>query len=90
MRMALGASRTSAVWLIVRDAAIMVVAGMLVAAPATLALRRLVAAQLFGVTALHAPTIAGAALILVAVSLSAAMLPAWRAASVNPIDALRL
>jgi putative ABC transport system permease protein len=90
VRMALGASRASALWLIIRDAGIMVAAGMLVAAPATLALKRLVEAQLFGVHALHAPTIVFAALVLVAVSMGAAMLPAWRAATVNPIDALRL
>ena len=90
VRMALGASRASAVWLIVRDAGIMIVAGTLVAVPAVFALKRLVEEQLFGVTALHAPTIALAGLVLVAVSLGAAMLPAWRAATVNPTDALRL
>jgi putative ABC transport system permease protein len=90
VRMALGASRASALWLIIRDAGSMVAAGMLVAAPATLALKRLVEAQLFGVNALHAPTIVFAALVLVAASMGAAMLPAWRAATVNPTDALRL
>jgi ABC-type antimicrobial peptide transport system permease subunit len=34
------------------------------------------------------PTIAGAGLVLVAVGLGAAMLPAWRAATVNPAEAL--
>jgi predicted permease len=90
VRMALGASRASAVWLIVRDAAVMIGAGTLVALPAVFALRRLVEAQLFGVNALHAPTIALAGVVLVAVGLGAAMLPAWRAATVSPIEALRL
>jgi ABC-type lipoprotein release transport system permease subunit len=51
--------------------------------------RRLVQAQLFGVQALDAPTIAAASLVLALVALAAAMLPAWRAASVSPTDALR-
>jgi predicted permease len=90
VRMALGATRASTLWLIVRDAAVMVGAGTLIALPAVFALRRFVEAQLFGVSGLHAPTIAFAGLVLLAVSLSAAMLPAWRAATVNPADALRL
>jgi predicted permease len=90
VRMALGASRASAVWLIVRDAGIMIGAGTLVALPAVFALKQLVEAQLFGVSALHAPTIALSGAVLVAVSLGAAMLPAWRAATVSPTEALRL
>jgi hypothetical protein len=90
VRMALGASRASAVWMIVRDAGIMIVAGTLVALPAVFGLKRLVEAQLFGVTALHAPTIALAGVVLMAVSLGAAMLPAWRAATISPTEALRL
>jgi len=88
LRMALGASRASALWLILRDAAIMIGAGTLVALPVALGLRRFVEAQLFGVSALPMPTIAGAGLVLVAVGLGAAMLPAWRAATVNPAEAL--
>jgi predicted permease len=90
VRMALGASRASAVWLIVRDAGLMVAAGILTAVPATVALQQFVEAQLFGVTALHTPTIVVAALVLAAVSLGAAMVPAWRAATVDPTEALRL
>jgi predicted permease len=90
LRMALGASRSAAVWLILRDAAMMVAAGILIALPAVWALRRLVEAELFGVSALHPPTIAIAGAVLATVCLGAAMLPAWRAASVNPTDALRL
>jgi len=41
------------------------------------------------VHALDAPTIAVASLVLALVALAAAMLPAWRAASVSPTEALR-
>jgi ABC-type antimicrobial peptide transport system permease subunit len=89
LRLALGATRTNAMWLVVRDALLMVGAGTLVALPAAWALRRLVQAQLFGVGAFHGPTIALAAALLATVALGAAMLPAWRAASVSPTEALR-
>jgi predicted permease len=90
LRMALGASRFAAVWLILRDAAAMIAGGALIALPAAWALRRFVEAELFGVTVLHVPTIAAAGVVLAVVGLSAALLPAWRAATVNPIDALRV
>jgi ABC-type antimicrobial peptide transport system permease subunit len=77
-------------WLVMRDALAMIAAGALVALPSVWALRRLVEAELFGVSALHGPTIALASVALAAVCLSAAMLPAWRAASVDPTEALRL
>ncbi|HJU43420.1 MAG TPA: ABC transporter permease [Vicinamibacterales bacterium] len=90
LRIALGASRSSAVWLILRDAAVMIGSGMLVAIPATFLLKQFVEAQLFGVNALHPPTIALAGLLLLAVSLAAALVPAWRAATLDPTEALRV
>ena len=89
VRMALGATRAAALWLIVRDASLMIAAGTMIALPATWALRRFVESQLFGIEPLHPPTIVIAAVVLIAVGLAATMVPAWRAASVNPTDALR-
>jgi ABC-type antimicrobial peptide transport system permease subunit len=89
VRMALGATCATALWLIIRDASVMIAAGTMIALPAVWGLRRFVESQLFGVEPLHPPTIAIAAVVLIAVGLAAAMLPAWRAASVNPADALR-
>jgi predicted permease len=90
LRLALGATRSSAVWLVVRDALIMIGAGTVIALPATWASRRLIEAQLFDVRAFDAPTIVLASGVLVAVALLATMIPVWRAASVSPTDALRL
>jgi len=90
LRMALGASRSAAVWLILRDAAAMIAGGTLIALPAAWALRRFVESELFGVSVLHAPTIAVAAAVLALAGFSAALRPAWRAATVNPTDALRM
>lgn len=90
VRMALGATRSDAVWLIVRDVLTMLAVGTAVALPSVWALRRLVQAQLFGISAVDGPTIAIASCFLALISLGAAILPAWRAASVNPIEALRV
>ncbi len=68
----------------------MIAAALLIALPSVWGLRRFVEAELFGVTALHLPTIVIAATVLAVVGLSAALLPAWRAAMVNPTDALRI
>jgi ABC-type antimicrobial peptide transport system permease subunit len=89
IRMALGATRRAAVWLVVADAVAMIAAGTAIALPLVWGLGRLVEAQLFGVHAIDAPTIAGASLVLAGVALAAAMVPAWRAASVSPTEALR-
>jgi ABC-type antimicrobial peptide transport system permease subunit len=89
VRVALGATRTAAVWLITRDALIMIGAGIGLALPSAWALRRLVEAQLFGVSAFDGPTVALASGLLALVALGAALRPAWRAASISPTEALR-
>ena len=89
VRLALGGTRSAVVWLIVRDALAMIGAGTAIALPCTWALRRLVEAQLFGIRAFDAPTIALASSLLALVALGAAWFPAWRAASVSPTEALR-
>ena len=89
LRVALGATRGDAVWLIVRDAMLMVAAGVVVALPAVWMLSRLVETQLFGVTAFDWPTIAIAAIGLVLIALGAAMLPAWRTSGLDPCAVLK-
>jgi predicted permease len=90
VRMALGASRSSALWMIMRDAAVMIVTGALIAVPSAWVLKRFVEAQLFGVTSMDLPTIVVAGAVIAVVGFGAALLPAWRAATVNPIEALRV
>jgi predicted permease len=89
VRLALGATRPAAVWLIVRDALIMIGAGTAIALPSAWALRRLVEAQLFGIGAFDGPTVAVASGVLAVVALGAATLPAWRAAVLPPMVAIR-
>ena len=89
IRMALGARGSAAVWLVLRDALVMIVAGTAVALPSVAMLGRLVESQLFDVAATDPVTIAATTLLLAAAALGAALIPAYRASTVNPTDALR-
>jgi predicted permease len=90
IRLALGATRASALRLVLRDAVTMIAAGVALALPCVAVLGKLVQSQLFGVTATDPATIAAAAMVLAAGALAAAFIPAWRASNVSPTDALRL
>jgi putative ABC transport system permease protein len=89
IRMALGATRGAALWLVVRDTALLVSAGVAIALPAVWSLGRLIESQLFGVGALDGVTVAACASLLVLAALAAAAVPARRATSLNPVEALR-
>jgi len=89
VRIALGARPGAIVGGIVARAMTLVAVGLLIGCGLALALTRLMATLLFGVTPTDAATFAGAALVLLATSALASYLPARRAASVDPIEALR-
>ncbi|HTX34463.1 MAG TPA: ABC transporter permease [Bryobacteraceae bacterium] len=90
VRLALGATRASAIRLVLRDAVAMIAAGIAIGLPCVAALGKLIQSQLFGVSATDPATVAGAAAVLALGALTAAFIPAWRAANVSPTDALRL
>jgi len=89
IRLALGATRGSAIWLVLRDALVMITVGTAIALPCVAALGRLVESQLFGVQPTDPLTIAAATMLLTSAALGAALIPAYRASTVNPTDALR-
>jgi predicted permease len=89
IRLALGATGGSAIWLVLRDALMMIAAGAAIALPCAGALGRLVESQLFGVAPTDPLAIAAATLLLTTAALGAALIPAYRASTVNPVDALR-
>jgi putative ABC transport system permease protein len=93
LRMALGARRGDVLWMVVREALILVGIGVAVGVPVALAVTRVASSQisglLFGLDATDPITIAGAALVLTTVATFAAYWPARRASRVDPMVALR-
>jgi len=89
VRMALGAQRGSVARLILGEAGRLVAFGLVGGVIAAIAAATLIRSLLFGVTAWDAPTLLTVAAGLGASALVASYVPAWRAASLNPIDALR-
>ena len=89
IRMALGASREATVWLMVRETARLAAVGLGVGVVLALGAARLEQSMLFGVRPLDAFSLAVALAILLAAVAVAAWAPARRAASVEPMQALR-
>lgn len=89
VRMALGASRGNIGWLILREIVRMSVAGLAVGLPVAYVVGRLVESQLFNVKASDPWIFLVAALLLAGVAMLAGWLPARKAASVDPMVALR-
>jgi predicted permease len=89
LRMALGALPRAIRWMVLRDSATTVVAGVGVGLLASGATVRLVRSQLYGVQPYDPATLLWATLLLIAVALVAAYLPAARASRIDPMTALR-
>jgi predicted permease len=89
VRVALGAPRRSVARLILADAGRVIVIGLLAGALAAAGAATLARGLLFGVTAWDPATLIGVAAVLGLSALAASYVPARRAASINPIDALR-
>jgi predicted permease len=90
IRLALGARRWSAIWLVLRDAMAMIFSGIGIGLPFGWALGRLVESQLYDIKPSDPAAIAIAILILCSAGVGAALIPAHRASGVNPADALRI
>jgi predicted permease len=89
VRIALGARRGNLLWLVMRQAGLMLLPGVAVGTGLALATGRLVRGFLYGVNAHDGWTLAAAVVFLFASGMAAAYLPARRAARVNPMEALR-
>ncbi|HTT62737.1 MAG TPA: FtsX-like permease family protein, partial [Bryobacteraceae bacterium] len=89
IRMALGAGRSEVIRMILREALVLTGAGLLAGTALTLAAGRAIAAMLFHLRPYDARTIALAAGSLALVALAASLAPAWRAAKLDPMAALR-
>jgi putative ABC transport system permease protein len=89
IRMALGASRANVVRLIVRQGAMLTSIGLVLGVGGSIAVGRQMQSTLYGVGALDVSVIASVAAILFATALVASYLPARRASSIDPMQALR-
>jgi predicted permease len=89
IRLVLGATRPATLWLVLRDALVMIAAGIAVALPCVWGLGRLVESQLYDVKPTDPATITVAVLVLCSAALAAALIPARRASAINPTEALR-
>ncbi len=89
VRTALGATRTDVFTLVVRQGLVLALLGVAIGIPAALALTRVLASRLFGVTATDPATLAAAAVLFVSIALLACAIPARRATTVDPLVALR-
>ncbi|HEY0431693.1 MAG TPA: ABC transporter permease [Pyrinomonadaceae bacterium] len=89
IRMALGAQGRSVLWLVLREALVLVVIGLVVGVLASLAVTKTAASLLYELKPNDPLTIVTATLVLMAVALLAGYLPARRASRVDPMVALR-
>lgn len=89
VRMALGATRASVARLVLRQGSILIAAGLVAGLALALASGRLIKGFLYEVKPLDAGTYLAVALLLTVIGLLAALIPARRAATIQPMQALR-
>jgi putative ABC transport system permease protein len=89
VRVAIGAQARAIVLLVLRDAAAVTAAGVVAGVAAALVLTRLMRSELSGVSATDPASFVAVSILLLAVTLAAAALPACRAARVDPLISLR-
>ena len=89
VRMAFGADALRILSLVLRQGLTMATLGLLIGTAVALALTRFLQSLLYGVSATEPAVLAGAALLLAAVSILACWLPARRASRMDPVETLR-
>ena len=88
VRMALGADRSNVVRLVLRGAFLQILIGLLIGIPIAIGCSKLIANQLYYVKGSDPVVLGGAVLALAACAFVASIIPARRAASINPVQAL--
>jgi putative ABC transport system permease protein len=89
VRLALGSQRSGVILLVVREMALIAAIAVVVALPSVVGLAQLFRSQLYGVTTFDPVTLGGAVFLTAVMVVLAAALPARRAATVEPMKALR-
>jgi len=89
IRIALGAQRGTVLRMVLRQGLKLTIVGVLIGLSGSLALRQVIVSLLFGVSATEPATFVSVSLLLTAVAATASLVPARRAANVDPMVALR-
>jgi predicted permease len=89
VRIALGANRMNVIGMVLRGAFLQILIGLAIGIPASIGCARLIAAQLYQVKGWDPMVLSGSVLALAACALIASIVPARRAAAINPVVALR-
>jgi predicted permease len=89
IRLSVGAQRRDVLWLFLREASLLLAAGMLVGLPLALLLARFVGKLLYQVPTLDPASVAATVALVALGGVAASLLPARRAARVDPLAALR-
>jgi predicted permease len=89
IRMALGSQRSAVLWAMLRPALTWIAIGVAIGLPLALATARAARSQLFGLSPADPRVLAGAVIVMSALGLLAALIPARRAMHVDPLVALR-
>jgi predicted permease len=89
IRMALGAARGTVLRMVFGEIGAMVGAGLVLGVIAAVALTRLIASFLYGLSPMDPMVLAASALALALTTIAAGAVPAWRATQVDPMTALR-
>ena len=90
IRMALGAARGRVIGMVMRGAMLQAGIGLAIGVPVAIFCVRYVKSQLYEITSVNPQVMAGAILVLSAAAAVAGLLPARRAASIDPVKALRV
>jgi ABC-type antimicrobial peptide transport system permease subunit len=90
VRIAMGANHGSVMRLVLRGAFVQILFGLLIGIPASIGCARLIASQLYEVKGWDPLVLSGSIIALAICALFARIVPATRAAAINPVIALRV
>jgi predicted permease len=89
LRIALGAQRSTILWLVVRQGMELALSGIVLGLIGAMTLTRVMSSLLFGISPRDIATFSTVPIILAAIALTATYIPAWRATEVDPMLVLR-